>query len=82
MKSGPPHSTVKSIFQILKASSFAQERIGEFGSALVARMLGFENSGLKSFYRGIDAVMYSKFLDMYLILEAKGGTSGLAKGQI
>jgi len=59
----------------LGRSKFVNEMIGEAGSALVAYSLGFQTTGLTSFYRGIDSVMYHSGLGVYMIIEAKGGPS-------
>lgn len=63
-------------------SNRVQEYIGELGASLVAQAVGFEDTNLVSEYHGIDGVLYNRTLDMYMIVEAKGGTSRLKAGQM
>jgi hypothetical protein len=55
-----------------------QEIIGTIGATLAAKLVGFETTKVIPKMTGIDMVLWDRLLDRYVIMEAKGGSSGLS----
>lgn len=63
-----------------KRTKRAAEQIGEMGAAIVARKLGMRPTNFKAGYHGMDDIY--ELNGKLVIVEAKGGTSRLAEGQM
>jgi hypothetical protein len=72
--------TFQSLIQSGGRTVRAAEQMGEIGAAFVARKMGMRPTGFMPGYHGIDDVY--EFNGKFVILEAKGGTSRLAEGQM
>ncbi len=72
--------TFQSLIQSGGRTVRAAEQMGEIGAAFVARKMGMRPTGFMPRYHGIDDVY--EFNGKFVILEAKGGTSMLAEGQM
>jgi RHS repeat-associated protein len=64
----------------INGSKRAAEQIGEIGAAAVARKLGMRPTTFEPGYHGIDDIYEQN--GKLIIVEAKGGTSTLAEGQM
>ncbi|HUE72722.1 MAG TPA: hypothetical protein VMP01_17685 [Pirellulaceae bacterium] len=70
-----------SIAGVLGTSDRVQEIIGEFGSALLIKLLGFEPTRMNlDTNHGPDNIALHKQTDIWGIFESKGGRSRLAEG--
>ncbi|MGL4513382.1 MAG: hypothetical protein ACRCT8_09855 [Lacipirellulaceae bacterium] len=65
------------LFKLIGQTNRGQEVIGEFGAAMVGYLMGFEPAGLEYGNTGIDGLLKHSGLGVYLVMEAKGGTSKL-----
>lgn len=73
---------LKKFFGPIGRVPVVQEWIGSVSSGLVANLLGFESSDLRSGYHGIDALMKDPTFNRFVVLEAKGGKSTLRGNQM
>jgi hypothetical protein len=70
-----------SVTKVLGTSERAQEIIGEFGTALVTKLIGFEPSTMKMDSRhGSNSFARHKSSGVWGVFESKGGSSQLGKG--
>ena len=77
-----PRGKLGKLYRLLSQYSSTEEYIGEFGAAIVAKLLGFVPSEMEMAYHGIDAIFYHEELGKYLVVEAKGGSSDLRPPQM